>query len=200
MQRTAIKVQATIIILFMGLLFFGCGSDDLLDENNQLYKADLAFMDAEEEDVLAADADQVDDCNGDGVLDDPEDFTDLYAKITITLSDANTPGLEMTGYKITFTPLRSYDYITGSPVDPPPVGAYLGSYSVVIPRLTETSFWITCMEMDLKLYIGSFLWPASPDVGFRYLVTVEMNFVDEYDEPRDITVKRTIWLGVYDNC
>jgi hypothetical protein len=202
MQQAANKIRVAMIVLLMGLLFYGCGSEDLLDENNQRYKADLSFADHGEEDILAADAIWTDDCNADGVLDDAEEFTDLYAKITITIEDATTPGIEMTGYRIRFTALRSYDYY-GNAVDPPAVGSYAGAYSVVIPPLSETEFWITCMEIDLKRHIGSFLdltSPAFPDVGFRYRVTIDMDFVDEYDEPREITVTRTIWLGAYDNC
>jgi hypothetical protein len=198
MQRTAIKVQAAIIILLMGLLFYGCGSEDLLDENNQRYKTDISFQDGGNEDVLAADAVYVGDCNGDGTFDDPETFTDLYANITITIDDATTPGLEMTGYRVSFSPLRSYDAL-GNEISPPSVGNYQGNYSVVIPTNSEVSFWITCMEMNLKRYIGTFLDPIS-DWEFRYMVTIRMDFVDELDEPREITVNRTIYIGSYDNC
>ncbi len=197
MQRAAIKVKTAIIILFMVLLFCGCGSEDVLDETNQRYKTDVSFSDAENEDILGVDVVYTNDCNGDLVPDDPETWTDLYANITITIDSATTPGLDMESYEVSFRPLRSYD-TNGNAITPPSVGTYYGEYDVNIPTLFEVSFWITCMEMSLKDYIGSFI--TNLDWEFRYEVTIDMHFVDDYGENRDITVMRTLYFGWYDNC
>ncbi|MGD9007750.1 MAG: hypothetical protein PVG41_07505, partial [Desulfobacteraceae bacterium] len=135
--------------------------------------------------------------DGDANTTDPEPFTDLFANITIEIEDADTPGLEMTGYEISFQPLRSYDQ-ANNPITPPSVGSYRGEYDVIIPSASEVSFYITCMEVDLKRYIGSFL--NAIDWVFRYRVTIRMDFIDEYDEEREITVERTLYFGAYNNC
>ncbi len=197
MQRAVNKVLVAMIILLMALSLCGCGSEDLLEENNQRYKTHVIFSDAEEDDTLAADIIYVTDCNGDGTPDDPETFTDLYAIITITIDETTTPGLEMTGYEISFRPLRSYDQ-AGNPVTPPSVGTYWGNFDVNIESNSEETFWITCMEADQKLYIGTFL--NALDWVFRYEVTINMHFVDDLDEARDITIVRTLYFGSYNNC
>lgn len=197
MQRAAKKTQKAIIILLMVLLFCGCGSEDVLDETNQRYETYVSFHDGGEEGVMTVDIDMVTDCNGDGVFDDGEFFTDLFADITITINDITTPGLEMTGYDITFRPLRSYDQL-GNAISPPNVGIYHGNFDVNIPTLSEVEFSITCMEADLKIYMGSFL--NAIDWVFRYEVTIDMHFVDDYGEDRDITVVRTLDFGAYNNC
>jgi hypothetical protein len=197
MQRTANKIQVAMIVLLMGLLFYGCGSEDLLDENNQRYRTDIAFSDAEEEDTLTADIVFNADCNGDGVLDDGETFTDLFAKITIIIEDATTPGLEMNSYEISFRPLLNYDQ-AANPISPPSIGNYYGEYDVHIPALSEVEFWITCMEIDLKIYLGNQI--TALNNIFRYDVNVTMHFTDDLGEDRDISVTRTIYFGPYDNC
>lgn len=197
MRKAANKLTIVLVLLLVGLWYYGCGSGDILDENNLRYRTDVFFSDADEDEILTVDVDIIGDCNGDGNFTDPEFFTDLFANITISIDDETTPGIEMTGYKVSFRPLRSYDQ-SGNEITPPSVGTYLGDYDVIIPPLSEVSFFITCMEADLKLYIGSFLNAA--DWIFRYEVTIKMDFIDDYKVARDITVTRTLYFGAYNNC
>lgn len=198
-MRKAANIIGVLLTAFMliGGMIYGCGPGDLLEEENLRYRTNVSFTDADEDDILTVDIDPIFDCNGDGNTTDPEFMTDLFANITIEIEDEDTPALEMTGYKVSFKPLRSYDQ-SGNAVMPPAVGTYLGEYDVIIPPASEVSFWITCMEYDMKLYIDTFLNPI--DLIFRYEVTIKMDFVDEYDEGRDITVKRTLYFGAYNNC
>jgi hypothetical protein len=198
MQKAA-NMMGVLLTAFMLIwaLIYGCGDDDLLEENNLRYQTDVSFTDVEEDDTLTVDTNQVFDCDGDGNFTDPEPFTDLFANITITIEDENTPALEMTGYSVSFRPLRSYDG-AGNDYTPPSVGTYSGTYDVIIPSASEVSFYITCMESDLKDYINGFLNPI--DIVFRYEVTIRMDFIDDYDEEREITVERTLYFGAYNNC
>lgn len=192
-----IGVLLTVLMLFGGLIF-SCGPGDVLEENNLRYQTDVSFSDGGEDEILTIDIDRFYDCDEDGNFVDPEDpLTDLIANITITVEGEDTPGLEMTGYKVTFQPLQSYDQ-AGNPITPPAMGPYLGDYDVNIPSNSEVSFWITCMELDMKIYMGSYL--NAMDWVFRYKVTIRMSFVDEYDEGRDITINRTLYFGAYNNC
>jgi hypothetical protein len=198
MQKAA-NMMGVLLTAFMliGALIYGCGDEDLLEQNNLRYKTDITFFDAEEDDTLTVDTVWTGDCDGDGNSTDPEVFTDLFADVTITIEDETTPGLEMTGYEVTFRPLRHYDQ-ANNPVIGPTVGSYRGEYDAIIPSASEVTFRITCMEVDLKLYIGSFVVPE--DLVFRYRVTIRMDFIDDYNEEREITVERTIYFGSYDNC
>lgn len=198
MQKAA-NMMGVLLTAFMliGALIYGCGTDDLLEENNLRYQTHVSFSDGDENDVLTVDTEQIFDCDGDGNATDPETFTDLFANIEITIEDEDTPGIEMTGYHVSFRPLRSYDG-AGNAVTPPSVGAYSGTYDVFIPSASEVSFFITCMEDDLKGYIDTFRNPI--DIIFRYEVTIRMDFIDEYDEEREITVERTLYFGAYNNC
>jgi hypothetical protein len=198
MQKAANTMGVLLTaFMLMGALIYGCGTEDPLDQNNLRYRTDVSFTDGDEDDVLTADTYQAD-CNGTA-----EDFTDLFAAITITIDDATTPGIEMTGYEVTFQPLPSYDR-GGNAITPPTVGSYQGEYDVIIPSESEVEFSITCMESDLKKYIGLFLYPNDPsvplDLKFRYRVRIKMDFIDEFDEEREITVERTIYIGNYDRC
>jgi hypothetical protein len=204
MQKAANMMGVLLTaIMLIGALIAGCGTSDLLEQNNLRYKTNITFSDGEEDDVLTADAVWDLDCNNDGNATDPETFTDLFANITITIDDANTPALEMTGYEVTFQPLQSYDTAEIA-ITPPSVGSYQGAFDVIIPSESEVVFSITCMELDSKLYIGTFLYPNDPtlpyDWVFRYRVTIKMDFIDEFDEEREITVVRTLYIGNYDNC
>jgi hypothetical protein len=198
MQKAA-NMMGVLLTAFMliGALIYGCGDEDLLEQNNMRYKTDISFLDAEDEDILTVDINQIVDCDGDPTTADAEFMTDLFAIITITIEDETTPGLEMTGYEVTFRPLRSYDQ-SNNPVTPPAVGPYRGEYDVMIPSASEVEFTITCMEFDLKQYMDTFLDPT--DLIFRYRVMVRMDFIDEYNEEREITVERTIYFGAYNNC
>jgi hypothetical protein len=192
MQKAANKMGVLLTaFMLIGALIYGCGTEDLLEENNLRYQTDVSFTDGEQDDTLTVDLVQQD-CNG-----TPEVVTDLFANITITIEDETTPGLEMTGYEVTFRPLRHYDQ-SNNPVIGPSVGSYTGEYDVNIPSASEVQFSITCMEWDLKDYMGGFL--SVIDWEFRYRVTIRMDFIDEYDEEREITVERTLYFGAYNNC
>jgi hypothetical protein len=198
MQKAA-NMMGVLLTAFMlsGALFYGCGTEDVLEENNLRYKTNVSFKDADEDDILTVDINPITDCDGDPDTVDPEVLTDLFAYITITIEAENTPGIEMTGYEVSFRPLRSYD-MAGNPITPPSVGPYAGEYDVMIPSASEVTFAITCMEYDLKLYMDTFL--SAIDYIFRYRVTIKMDFVDDYDEEREITVERTLYFGAYNNC
>lgn len=201
MQRAANKIPVAIILLLMGILFYGCGTGDILDENNQRYLTDVSFSDAEEDDTLGVDVNCLA-CDVNATT--FETCTDLFADIRVEVPEGS-PGLQMTGYKISFKPLRSYD-LNNNAIIPPSVATYHGSYSVVIPTESEVEFRITCMEYEYKLYLGNTMPPCSvpgdpcDDFTYRYEVTIRMDFVDEYGQGRDLTVKRTLYFGRYDNC
>jgi hypothetical protein len=201
-MQKAVNMMGVLLTAFMliGALIYGCGTDDLLEENNLRYQTNVSFEDAEESDTLTVDVYQDSDCDDDANTTDPEPFTDLFANITIEIDDATTPGLEMTSYEVSFQPLLCYNN-AGNAVNPPSLGTYRGEYDVMIPSASEVEFTITCMEADLKRYLSGWVSPAIPiDVKLRYTVTIRMNFVDEFDEEREITVERTLYFGNYNNC
>ena len=175
-----------ILLLLVGLWCFGCGTGDLLDENNQRYMTDVSFSDGDNDGTMTVDI----------VIDGNETFTDLFADITIAVAE-EVPGITMTGYKISFDPITSVD-TSGNIIVPPDMPTpYTGTYDVDIPTNSSVEFRITCMEADMKLYMGSFITVA--DLEFRYEVTIRMDFLDEYDQPRDLTIRRTLYFGWYAN-
>jgi hypothetical protein len=203
MQKAANKLKIVLILFLVGLWCYSCGTGDFLDETNLRYQIDVEFADGGDEATLSADIHWNDDCNGDGNTTDPEDFTDLIANIEITV-DENAPGLTMTGYRVSFEPLTTVD-TSGNIIQPPDMPTpYTGSYDVDIPSNSIVSFWITCMEIDMKLYMETFM-PACtivgcPDYIYRYQITIRMDFIDEYLESRDFTIRRTIYFGRYNKC
>jgi hypothetical protein len=199
LMQKAVNMMGVLLtaLLLIGALIYGCGTEDVLEENNLRYQTNVSFSDADEEGTLAVDVFQDPDCDNDANTTDPEPFTDLYAIISISIEDEDTPGLEMTGYDISFQPLRSYD-AANNPITPPSVGSYSGAYNVMIPPASEVTFSIPCMETDLKGYIGSFL--SGIDGVFLYRIDIRMDFVDEYDEDRELSVDKTLNFGSYNNC
>jgi hypothetical protein len=200
MQKAA-NIMGVLLTAFMlaGALIYGCGTDDpFMEETNLRYWTDVTFSDHDEDDTIQVDVVRNGDCDEDGNATDPEDpLTDLLAIITIEIPDATTPGIEMTGYEISFQPLQSYDQ-GGNPVTPPSVGSYQGAYDAIIPSESDVTFTITCMEYDLKDYIGGFL--TNTDIVFRYRVRIKMDFIDDFNEEREITVERTLYFGAFNTC
>lgn len=201
MQKAANNIQVVLIILLMSLLFYGCGTGDALDELDNRYRLLVSFSDAEEDGVHTVDVDnQACDANGTTF----ETFTDLAADIGVTVAE-NAPGLTLTGYKITFTPILGYDRFN-NPLFGPAVGPYLHDRTEWIPTESSLEFRIQAMEADVKLFIETQLPACSvagdpcTDLIFIYDVSIRLDFRDEYGEPRDITWDDTLYFGRYDNC
>ena len=167
MMRKAAKLILPLTILtVVGIWLFGCGSSDLLDENNQRYGTRIYFTDGEQDEVMTIDVLR-NECDGnitiisnggtdcditDDVLkyDDLEDFTDVLANITITV-DRDAPGLTLTGYTIDYFGEASADG-TGAIVMPPDLSDLgdEGTYNISIPSGSSTTFTLTCMTVDTK--------------------------------------------------
>ena len=200
MQRAANKLSIALALLLVGLWCYGCGDGDIMEENLHRYQTDVEFQDAGNEAVLTIDLTRDLDCNDDGNNTDPEPFTEVFANIEIVAAE-NVPGLRMTSYKVTFKPLTSTEFDGDLVIPPDMPQSFTGTYDVDIPTNSTVSFWITAMEFDFKVYMASQLLLQFPDLtDARYEIEIGMSFIDEYGEPRDITIRRTLYFGYYDNC
>ena len=199
MQKAANKIGATILALaLIGSWFYGCGSGDVLDENKQRYLTYVSFSDGENDETLDVDVVQSTDCDNNASTPGPyEDFYNLFANITIEVPEGS-PGITLDNYKISFEPLPSIDFFGNTYIPAPFPTVYHGSYDIDIPTNSEAEFFITCMEIDGKLYLGSQI-PVTAAVA-RYEVTIKMSFTDEYDRPRDLTIRRTLYFFNVNNC
>lgn len=201
MQQTAAnKIGVTLVALaLIGGWFYGCGSGDILDENQHRYLTYVEFYDGEEgEATLDVDIVQNNDCDNNASTPGPvEDFFNLFAKIEIEVGEG-VPGISMDNYKITFQPLTSTDQFGNVFTPAPAPTTYHGVYALDIETNSSQEFTTTCMEGDMKRYLGALL-PVSATEA-RYEVIIKMSFTDEYDIPVDITIRRVLYLGRYDNC
>ena len=143
------------------------------------------------------------DCDGNGIFDDPEIFTDLFADFQITVT-AGAPGITLTSYTIEFIPELSNDSV-GNTIMPPdlPDITDAGSFTLEIPSGTTAVFSTTCFTVDQKVdyFTRNQTDPVLANLIIaRYTVRFTMVFADEFLEERVITESRTVLLGPYDNC
>lgn len=198
MQKAANKIGATLLALaLIGFWLYGCGSGDLLDENNQRYQTYVTFADGDSDETLDVDVDFIADCDGNLSTIDPEPFTSLFATIEIEVPEGS-PAITLDNYKISFKPLTSVDTIGNTFTPPAYPTVYHGSYDIDIPTNSTAEFSITCMESDGKAYLGTQM-PALA-IEMRYEITIKMSFTDEYDIPKDLTIRRTLYFANVYRC
>jgi hypothetical protein len=198
MQKAAKKIGATLLALaLIGFWLYGCGDEDVFDEDKQRYTTNVTFSDGDNEVTLDVDCTFNTDCDGNASTVDPEPFTSLFANIEIVVAEG-APGITMDNYRISFDPLRSVDTAGNTFMPPAYPTVYHGTYDIDIPTNSTAEFPITCMESDGKSYLGTLI-PALA-IEMRYEITIEMSFTDEYDISRDLTIRRTLYFGRIDNC
>ena len=199
-MRKAAKSLSIIILFALGCIWiYSCGSgSDLLDEQNSNYTGFISFSDGGQEDTLTIDVLRDLDCDNDGNATDPEPFTDVLARINISV-DENAPGITLRDYQIEFIPISTPDPF-GTPIMPPDLTDLTahGSFTFSVPSGGDGSFTITCMNFNTK---DQFVlnWPATLE-NARYTIRVTLNFEDEYLEERQIILERTVLLDDYDRC
>ncbi len=138
------KLIFPVILVLVGLWISGCGgSDDLLDEPGQRYRATIAIKDLDEE-TLSVDIIQSW-CDSEA-----EDYGPASAAVSFTV-DANAPGITLQEYILEYIPLESEDG-TGTIVLPPFLDSPLrgGNLGIDIQSGGTASFDITCMSVDTK--------------------------------------------------
>ncbi len=193
------------LLMGVAMIILGCGSGgDLLDQPGYRYTAYMTLEDADEENVIEIDIYQIPDCNGDGVTDDPEPFTDVLATINIDV-DEDAPGITLKGYTIEYIPLLSPDSGGVYRLGPNLIDLTdHGSFNFHIPSNGTGSFPITCMSYDTKNDLLSHMLTDADLLNLevaRYTIRITLHFEDDYLEDRDIVVDRTVDLSpYYDNC
>lgn len=184
-------------LALIGFWLYGCGDGDLLDENNHRYQTYVTFADGDNDETLDVDVDYIPDCDGNLSTIDPEPFTSLFATILIEVPEGS-PGITMDNYKISFQPLTSVDTAGNTFMPPVYSTAYYGTYDIDIPTNSIAEFTISCMESDGKAYLGTQMPPLA--IEMRYEITIKMSFTDEYDIPRDLTIRRTLYFADVYRC
>jgi hypothetical protein len=198
MQQAANKIGATLLALaLIGFWLYGCGDGDVLDENNQRYLTYVSFSDGGSDATLDVDVDYIPDCDGNVSTIDPEPFTSLFADIEIVVAE-DSPGITMDNYKVSFEPLTSVDTVGNTFTPPPYSTVYHGSFDIDIPTNSTAEFTITCMEADGKAYLGTQMPALAGEM--RYEITIKMSYTDEYDMPRDLTIRRTLYFTTVYRC
>lgn len=210
MKRTWISF---IILSVFCLWINGCG-DDI---SGGLYDTSVSFSDNGEEGSLTFDVDQRI-CKA-GTAGPPptdpviEDFTDVFANITIDVEEG-MPGITVNSYTISYQPMETVDLL-GSTVTPPPIasldGDLQGSTHYYIGTGSTGTFPITCMSIQQK---NNFNYQTSLDSNgdgvvdppytytsnFRCTIIIILHCTDDNGYNRDLEIRRTIYLGSYDNC
>ena len=198
-MRKALEITTISVVLFVtGLWLFGCGSGDILDENNQRYRASMSLQDGGNDDYLTIDIYQNPDCDGEANTTDPEFYTDVLADITVSV-DSGAPGITLNHYRIEYIPLLSSDGLGNAILPPELVEPEDGAYIVSVTSGGTGTFTITLLSVDVKEEFYNWWITSTVDVA-RYEMRVTLYFTDEYLEDREIEVTRTVFLGNYDNC
>lgn len=204
MRPFNVKLLCSIGLLIGLAVTMGCGSgSDLLDEPGDRYTAFMSLTDAQDDDVLNIDVFFNPDCDGNGVFDDPEPFTDVIAYINIAVS-ANAPGITLRSYTIEYIPLLSPDSNGVYRLGPDLIDLTdHGSFTIHVSSNGEATFPITCMSMDTKNDLA-FHMVTDADLAnlevARYTIRITLHFEDDSLEDRDIIVDRTVDMSSYDNC
>ena len=196
MQKIAVKFML-VVFLLGGFVFPGCGEDNY----NGDYTTLVSFSDAEQDDVMTLDMHQIADCNSDGVFDDPETFTDVFANITVTV-DENFPGLTVRGYTIEYYPELSGDD-PATQVLPPALASLTdqGSYNIYLPSGSTSTFTITCFSYDQKEDYFTQVQAAYPTlIVSRYTIRIILLCRDDNGQNKNLEIRRTVYFGFYDNC
>ncbi len=192
------RLTCRLVLLLIICLFLGaCGSPDVSDEERS-YWASMTVEDAFE---VTRDIDVTMDldCNDDGNPNDPEPFTNVFADITITVSDTGLP-IRVESYTVDFLPLQSVDDF-GNPIMPPSLTSYPGPMLDSDSIDTGTSYTIsgiTVMTFDTKdEYLNK--WSGLNWVSL-YTISVTLSIVDEEGGRFSLVVNEQVNLSFYDNC
>lgn len=197
MMRRAAKI-ILIITLLAGIgMLYGCGSSDLLDENEQRYQVSMALNDHDET-TLDIDTDFITDCDGDLTTTDPEPYTNVFAEVTLSVSNDSTGGITLESYRIEYIPLETPDGLGGTVLPPDLAEPEDGHFSIPILPGGSSTFTITWLNFNTKAEYNA--WHLATGVYGRYNMRLTLYFKDEFGEDREITVEETVFMGAYYLC
>jgi hypothetical protein len=199
MQKAVKRIGATLVALALaGFWLYGCGSDDLLDVNNQKYSITGTVFSDGENDGLDVDVVRSTDCDDNATTPGPnEPMWNLYATVSIEAQES-APGIRLDNYRISFAPATSIDLVGNTYLPAVYPLVYHGSLGVDIASGGKGDVFITCMELDGKLYLGGLIPPTAAVA--MYTVTIKMNYTDEFDVSGDLSTSRTLNFYNVDNC
>lgn len=193
MKRTLFSV---VLLSVFCLCFYGCGGD-----TGGIYTTDVTFSDAGNDDVLSLDVTR-DICTPATATApaDLEDFTDVYANITITVAE-ELPGITINSYSIEYLPLTSVDELS-NPVTPPDLEPLIdqtgsGSNNLHIDTNSSHTFSIECFSTSQKDEFSSL---RGATYTARYTIRIVLHCTDDSGYDRNLEIRRTVYLDDYDNC
>jgi hypothetical protein len=230
MLRTAISIATTLIIAASLWIYGCGSSDLLDEVGGRYTTSVVFTDADDETMTIDVARDECDDnATLSGGLDDLEVYTDVLADITITVA-ADAPGITITGYTLEYLGELSEDGTHTLVMPPTLNNLPdRGSNNLFIDSAASRTFTITCFSTDQKedyrdligwtFYTtpidedgnGSFdylfpYWAIAPGTIYedletsRYTIRITLHCTDEYGVDRDIEIRRTIYLGSYDNC
>ncbi len=191
------RLTCRLVLLLIICLFLGaCGASDVSNEERD-YWASMAVTDAG---GLTRDIDVYRnlDCDGDGVADDPEIFTNVSGDITIFVSDTGLP-IRVESYSVDFLPMQSVDG-TGNPVTPPSLSSYADAMLNSDWIDTGTSYTISAVTVLTTDTKDEYLAKWSGNRVSLYTISVTLSIVDEEGDHFSLVVNEQVNLGFYDHC
>ncbi len=198
MMRRAAKIIITLTLLTgAGILLYGCGSSDLLDENEQRYQVSMELKDHDEI-TMDIDTDFITDCDGDLTTADPEPYTNVFAEVTLAVSSESTAGITLESYRIEYIPLLTPDGLGGTVLPPELAEPEDGHFSIPILPGNSSTFTITWLNFNTKAEYNPWHWATG--VYARYNMRLTLYFKDEFGQDREITVEKTVFMGSYYLC
>ncbi|MEJ2661745.1 MAG: hypothetical protein P8Z73_13620 [Desulfobacteraceae bacterium] len=190
-------------LLILAMVINGCGSgSDLLDEVGGRTVVELSLTDGGDDGVHELDIVQTLDCNGDGTLDDPEDFFEVTGTISVAVAK-DAPGVTMLSYVVNYYPIPGVDTVgvVQVPPDIPSKQAQFNSFDVASGGSNSDS--IIVMTIDQKLAVANDIATVaaySNVVTFLYNIEVVVTFQDYEGNTKNESLFVDVNLGNYDNC
>lgn len=195
MRRGSCKLG--LVIIFGVMMVFGCGG---IDEIGQRYTSSM-FL--EDNGTATLDIDVVRNNCGDDPLDpDPEPFTNVFAFITVRVSN-DALGLSLQSYSVAYIPVLTPDG-SGNLVRPPDLvapGPGTSNFELGTGQTSELE--IVCMDIDTKEeYVNKWLSdPALVNLDIsQYIIRVTLNFKDAANHNVSLTTEKEVNLGNFNNC
>jgi hypothetical protein len=216
MRRNVFSI-IMILVLFLGL--FGCGSgNDLLEEGRIRYSVSVTPNDNGEDtqniDVVQNLCDN-----------ETEEFMDFSTKVTI-VADNNTAALKVTGYSVSFYPVRGVYYTSFNPIEmedftpPPELPSPLNDirHTFTQPKVMQNgslTFESVVWPADVKrYYVNEFLrdtigldgilnaggYTEADSASFEYDYRVKLYCTDSEDNDFTLDAFGTVVLADYNNC
>jgi hypothetical protein len=189
------------LFMVLAMLINGCGSgNDLLDEVGGRTTFDMELLDGDEDNVQQIDVSEIQDCNGDGTLDDPEDpLTPVLGEIIVTVA-SDSPGLSLLSYVVNYIPVLTVDEnnVYQTPVTILSKSGQFNSFNVDSGGEGSDSFII--MTLGQKAVVYDYLAVTPTLVTALYTIEVVLTYQDYEGNTTTRSVYRDVEIGHIDRC